>query len=206
MVIKCKEDLERKYALRSDTEVFELFMQKCEEFGIAWKHGEPPRYWFNCSVDSNDCVFYSIDGHLRSLMAEPIKPAGCKKLTVADFTQPVKTKTEYIKTDKEIWDLQEEFKAGLVYWDFRDDVGLIKADERTRLRVLFRHDLYIKTEVEIPWHERLDDFSYPLAIFESKGGVCSFSKKELKGLGQYYDSMRPATKAEIQVLLNNALE
>jgi hypothetical protein len=125
-----------------------------------------------------------------------------------DFTVNKKTKTEYIKTNKEIWDLKEEFKAGMVYWDCRDDMGIIKADNNTNFRALLVHDLYIKTEVEIPWYERLDDFSYPLLVVHRRQeGIMLHKLISANSAGDICkQDWRPATKAEIQVLLDNAPE
>ena len=36
MIIKTREDLLGTYVLREDREVFKLFMDKCEEFGLTW--------------------------------------------------------------------------------------------------------------------------------------------------------------------------
>jgi hypothetical protein len=194
------EDLLNKYVLRSDKEVFEKYMDFCELHGIPWESGREPReqqggikvLWDGCLTFSD----YEYEGR-----------KGLSKITMEDFTVNKKTKTEYIKTDKEIWDLRGEFESGLVYWGCHDNVGIIKVDKHTQLRTLLDNDLYIKTEIEIPWHERLDDFSYPLTMFHINtgfGGV--WSKEELKELGQYLSKYRPATKAEIQTLLDNAPE
>jgi hypothetical protein len=169
--------------------------------GIKWETGKEPR-----AVGAGDDVAYN--GAEIGLFWRSERwyvNGGYTKITMEDFTVNKKTKTEYIKTDKEIWDLRGEFESGLVYWGCHDNVGIIKVDKHTQLRTLLDNDLYIKTEIEIPWFERLDDFSYPLAmLYIDTGSFSVWGKEELRWSdhGEY----RPATKAEIQVLLNNAPE
>jgi hypothetical protein len=169
--------------------------------GIKWESGREPR-----AVGAGDDVAYN--GAEIGLFWRSERwyvNGGYTKITMEDFTVNKKTKTEYIKTDKEIWDLKEEFKAGLVFT--RTSMGKFNKIPHIQslAQCLYNHNVYIKTEIEIPWHERLDDFSYPLAmIYIESGSFSVWRKEELiwSSQGEY----RPATKAEIQVLLNNAPE
>lgn len=91
-MIKNKEDLSGCYAVRADEEVFELFMQKCEEFGIKWLDGTLPR-----DFGGGDRVRYRCDSDILAHSSGSFyESLGMKRLTLADFKP--KTKTDNNKT------------------------------------------------------------------------------------------------------------
>lgn len=81
-VIKTKEDLINRYAVREDKEVFEMFMQKCEEFGLKFQNGQAPRV-----IKCNECVCYNfhVNGKLGHGSNRFFNSQGMRKLTLADF-------------------------------------------------------------------------------------------------------------------------
>lgn len=101
-MIKTKQDLAGKYALREDKEVFELFAEKVKELGFSYcgtgagAHSCP-------EVEAVDADLS--DNTLTHCTQEYYEKEGYTKLTLEDFIDtspkqtPVKTKVDYIKWD-----------------------------------------------------------------------------------------------------------
>ena len=70
-------------------------------------------------------------------------------------------------------------------------------------------EFYRRIETPVEWWEDLDSLKFPIALVNKKyNEMSSFTKEELKCnmLFMQAGEWRPATKAEIQVLLDNAPE
>ena len=64
-----------------------------------------------------------------------------------------------LKTNKSIWGLREEFEAGLLaFYSISTGFLPINTMEVLGESLQCQYQLFIKTEIEIPWYERLDDF------------------------------------------------
>jgi hypothetical protein len=66
---------------------------------------------------------------------------------------------------------------------------------------------YRRVETPIEWWEDLDSLSFPIALFsKASDEIVSFNKEEFEHCRKLHEYYRPATKAELQVLLDNAPE
>ena len=67
-------------------------------------------------------------------------------------------------------------------------------------------DFYRRVETPVEWWEDLDSLRFPIALLDKhEGEIISFTKREFDACSDPHN-FRLATKAEIQVLLDNAPE
>lgn len=149
-MIKTKEDLIGRYAVRADKEVFELFMQKCEGFGVEWRSGREPR-----NYDYGDCVACDVGAELGffSNLAN-LENKGYKRLTISDFKQP-KTRTEYKLVTMKDWEALKAFHDGQAFYlkpERAEDYELVLYTQAL-INSHQNNDLYTKEEVEIDWRD-----------------------------------------------------
>jgi hypothetical protein len=193
------DDLLNRYVLRSDKEVFEKYLDFC------WLHGikEKPR-----EQRGGDAMSYDAKNELLYDAECLYVEAGYTKITMEDFAVNKKTKTEYVKVEfGKPSEAVTAWEDGELYTKVSDNTFAVIDSAPDVLRYLYR--LYKKVEVEIPWYERLDDFSYPLALIDECGDICQWnSATEIEQAVTLYEYkfIGPATKAEIKVLLDNAPE
>lgn len=156
-MIKTKEDLISRYAVRADEEVFELFMQKCEEFGVRWCSGRKPR-----ERADDECVTFNYhgDGVLTHASKKFYESKGLKRLTLADFKPQPKTRTEYKPVTMRDYEALKAFHAGKeFYYKTYDFTQYIRATLPTALVDAHgRGWLYTKEEVDLDWRDVADDF------------------------------------------------
>lgn len=144
-MIKTKEDLNDCYAVRADKEVFELFMQKCEEFGIKWHGGCEPR-----RVVYGLAVVYDGD---RLAHGSECSFVGSKKLTLADFKPQPKTRTEYKPVTMRDYEALQKFHSGKEFYhkpEYARNHNLVSNVE-TLIQAHVGGWLYTKEEVKIDW-------------------------------------------------------
>lgn len=176
-MIKTKEDLAGKYALRSDTEVFALFAEKCNGFG-----------WFYGNLDGEDahscpeteCVNADLSDNTLTHCTEVYYiREGYKKLTLADFQDtsikvsplPVKTKTEYAPVTESIFSLQEDFEQGNLYFSWQGcSKGLSYdkiVDEKMLLCRYEEKRLLRKVVTDYTWKDSLQEYLASQACLSS---------------------------------------
>lgn len=148
-MIETIDDLRKRYAVRADKEVFELFMDKCEEFGARWDFGGKPR-------DNRYGEAIVFDGaHMDRLGLASVsfmEKAGYKRLTLSDFKP---TRTEYVQVTESIFDLRDEFESGELYRIRRDDIdGYVKITNlETLVKEIQGMGVYRLVEKVIDWRE-----------------------------------------------------
>lgn len=164
-MITCKEDLKGFYVLRSDKEVFELFMDKCEEFGVVWGDGSEPR-----SIKEGEVVAFSYTGDRLGFSSELLCKNLCRKaITLADFKEVSKkldnykgvaSKWKYKKVDMTPTDIyramldgeafyvneQEMYWNGNAFWLNCERVRFIDPN----------HDVCRK--VKVKWQEEVEEY------------------------------------------------
>lgn len=153
-MIKSKEDLSGCYAERADKEVFELFMQKCDEFGIKGLSGGLPR-----DVKNGYCVCYDFmgSGGLGCASKRFYNDQGMKQLTLSDFKHK-KIRTEWVKAEDDLWQLEDEFKNGDLYWLSCDTTYKVITKTYTLTSFLEAGEVYRKVEKEIDWRIEATNF------------------------------------------------
>lgn len=193
-MITKKEDLIGRYALRSEKEVFELFMQKCEELEMTWCSGEKPRDITD--GDAVDCNYrygglaygsetYYADRGFVKLTISDFKPSkeesAIKTLEMLGYVYhgaelwepPVKkprTRTEYVKVTESIFDLREEFERGELYHKFEHAREYSKVKNTESLsQALNNGCCYRKVEKEI---DERQEFIDELGKIQRRIGDC----------------------------------
>lgn len=169
-MITCKEDLKGFYALRSDKEVFELFMDKCEEFGITWADGHLPR---GVIVGETMAVAFSSTGDERLGFSSELfyKDLGGKVITLADFKglsnntdndKGVASKWRYVPVvGVSIFDLQEELKEGRLYFQDHNQGnsdGMVQIENEIVLIELLAAQNIICSKVEVTWKYEVEEY------------------------------------------------
>lgn len=146
-MITCKEDLVGFYVLRSDKEVFELFVDKCEEFGLIWNAYNGKAASFN----------YRADVRIGGAPEDFYIDRNLKKLTLSDFKP---TRTEYVNIKCSIFDLKDlkaEFEAGELYMPDGNYgfCGIPSCDEEVFVMKFNDKCVYRKVEREVTWQGEL---------------------------------------------------
>lgn len=152
-MITCKEDLIGFYALRSDKEVFELFMDKCEKFGITWGTKDNVR-----NFKEGEAVTFGhylrAAGFLGFSSEAKLINSGLVKLTLSDFKP---ARTEYVKVTGSIFKLKAELEAGKLYHEILGSSGLVVIDDESVLIYeLQNENVYRKREVK--WQDEVEEY------------------------------------------------
>lgn len=170
-MITCKEDLKGFYALRSDKEVFELFMDKCEEFEAKWSDGNLPR-----DIKRGDAVSvaFSDTNYFRLSFGSELfyKGLGRKVVTLADFKEVSKKLDNYkgvaskwkyvpVVVGVSIFDLQEELKEGRLYFQDHNQGnsdGMVQIENEIVLIELLAAQNIICRRVEVNWQDEVEEY------------------------------------------------
>lgn len=150
-MITCKEDLVGKYVARADLELFELFMLKCEEFGIKWCSGKAPR-------EVTRQAFVSVNSSCN--LEHGYTPWSVEvALLMEDLTdvpkQTPKTKVEYVKVDltpKQIFSALLEGEEFYIFEEemFFDGTQFLRGGDRITY-INDDHEVTRKVETEVSW-------------------------------------------------------
>ncbi|ALM62004.1 hypothetical protein AXI64_gp012 [Vibrio phage qdvp001] len=153
-MIKTVDNLRKCYAVRADKEVFELFMNKCEEFGVVWAGvGEYPR---DCRL-GEAVVFSGADTDKLTHGDESrMKQKGYKRLTLSDLKP--RTKTVYEKVEfNHAWELVKQFELynDILYKSSSTPTYELMSIENIQNMLCNEYpvSLYRKVEKEIDWRE-----------------------------------------------------
>ncbi|CAL9954898.1 hypothetical protein VPHK63_0003 [Vibrio phage K63] len=145
-MIKCKEDLINTAVFCHKGELRELYLKKCEQFGVSWNHaGLDISKYSLLMVDENtelQGVICCNDDFYLDL----------KRLTLSDLKP--RTRTEYEKVTESIFDLRDEFERGELYWwyesDCKDKSEFVEIRSEYDLSTYFaKGNIYRKVEKEI---------------------------------------------------------
>lgn len=169
-MITCKEDLKGFYALRSDKEVFELFMDKCEEFGITWADGHLPRgvkggeaVSVVFSVTSCDCLGFGSELFYKNLDRKAITLVDFNEVSKPiDDAKGIASKWKYVPVvGVSIFDLQEDLKAGNLYFQDHNQGnsdGMVQIENEIVLIELLATQNIICSKVEVKWQDEVEEY------------------------------------------------
>lgn len=170
-MIKTKKDLVGRYAVREDKEVFELFMQRCEEFGIKWLDGTLPR-----DFSGGDRVRYRCDSDILAHSSGSFyESLGMKRLTLSDF-KTTKTRTEYKPVTMRDYEALQEFHEGKEFYHkptHARNYNIVQNVE-TLIQARVSGWLYTKEEKEIDWRDVVSWYDKYNSPFSSPAYEVSF--------------------------------
>lgn len=162
IVIKTIEDMKMCYVPRHDKEVFELFMDKCEEFGLSWSDysGGEPR-----DIKLGEVVVFN--GSTNKLLTHASEAyaavKGYKRLTLSDLKP--RTRTEYEKVAESPRELFQAMLNGEEFYLFKEELlnfdgnQFWRHTEDGKSRITFIEDeneIYRKVEKEIDWRDEVN--------------------------------------------------
>lgn len=153
-MITCKEDMRGCYAPRCDKEVFELFMDKCDEFGIKWAdRREDPR---DCQF-GEAVVFSGNEEDKLTHGGEVImNQKGYKRLTLSDLKPRTKVVYEKVEFEpNEIWKaFKEHQEVGYLYVNTSDGFEcLLDGVFNLAMSISQGDQLYRKVERPVEWFD-----------------------------------------------------
>lgn len=153
-MIKCKEDIMNTTVSRDDIEVFELFMDKCEEFGIKWYNGQNPR-----ESERGDYIIFG--GSVLSNLTQSNNLSSFtqyKKLTLEDFQDEKPSKQyKYEEFKGSMFELEEDLQEGnLVYKNKSVGYVVVESEKRLCNLIIDNETLYIREEVD--WRQNVMDY------------------------------------------------
>lgn len=152
-MIKCKEGLINTYIENDFGELRDLYLAKCEEFGICAD-----------DIDKNSGTIGVLDrcdiSMWHNLMERTIDK--CRKLTLSDLKS--RTRTEYEKVTESIFDLRDEFERGELYFTANGDIDNMRVIEtelhlvqllKSHMEFTNRGYVYRSTEKQVDWREEV---------------------------------------------------
>jgi hypothetical protein len=178
-MITCKEDMRGCYALRCDKEVFELFMDNCEQFGIKWagRRDDPRDCQFGEAV-----VFSGTEEDKLTHGSEPgMKQKGYKRLTLSDLKPRTKVEYEHLERSSfNVWDLKSLLENGELY--SKTSTGeydqYSKSSQTYMLRHFMEYGVYRKVERPVEWW---DDAVEYIRSLNGEANAIDFTDAESDG-------------------------
>lgn len=138
------------------------------------------------------------------LRYRPVLPDATCELKAPDVkcSNPLDGTTEHYEVVEEIWDLKDDFNKGNLYHRI---CGSYQKITTTRMLGFKLKNSTVYRRVTKEWYECLDDLSYPFPLVASDGTIFSVTREWLETMfiSNTIVNVRPATKEEVQELLNN---
>ena len=119
-----------------------------------------------------------------------------------------KTKVSYeLVTDLTINEIAKAMIDGEVFYNQYGGVSYSWNDGRFESHIgsaiNIEGNFYRRIEKPVEWWEDLDSLKYPLAIIDINGKITTVSRYEMVQWKGVYKEWRPATREEVQTLLDN---
>lgn len=149
-------------------------------------------------------VYRDMDGHMFTM--------GFDAWIIATPPAPKKIKFEHeVIGVSSFFELAESFKSGELYFDamgYPDCKRKIETELHLSQLYFQGYKIYRRIEKSVKWYDDLDALSYPIPLIHSDGEIATWTKDEIKREGVIRTSHNwiPATREEVQQLLNNVWE
>lgn len=146
-MIKCKEDLINTAVFCHKGELRELYLKKCEQFGVNWNHA-------GLNIDKYTLLMVDENAELQGVACcNDDFYLDLKRLTLPDLKP--RTRTEYEKVTESIFDLRDEFERGELYESL---CGSKLENEHDFIYAYTNDHIVRKVEKEIDWQDEIVRF------------------------------------------------